>query len=49
MSILIIISSTLCFGQIKNIVEVDSISSELHQKNNGKIFFTNERISKKLF
>jgi CubicO group peptidase (beta-lactamase class C family) len=41
----LILLSTFCFGQDKNIVEPEPIKTELHQANIGKIFFTEQRLS----
>lgn len=40
-----ILTSLLCFGQHKNIVEPNQVKTDLHQSNIGKIFFTEQRFS----
>lgn len=42
---LLLILSTTCFGQSKNIIDPAPITAELHKNNIGKIFFTDKRIA----
>ncbi len=41
---ILVLVATCCFGQTKNIVDIDRPTAELHKANIGKIFFTEKRI-----